>query len=365
MPGNYTGAASGVSSWPLVISEPADGDSDAAATFNPAFSKLADAIQNNFEAAAKVLAQNWTKNTGPTGFTNYLAIGAYEDTGGAARWVALVGDAGKTALSGSSGLIWSAASAVGAQNYTVVRGLNGIFLAGGLTGVLATSVAGGAFTARTSNTANAINDFTWNGNTGAPVYVGVTVNGDTIRSTDGTTWVKTAIGGGVTFLAVAFGVSKYVAVRGDRHVYTSADGTSWTDQGTALAASFVPNQSATRFAAGLFVCLGVATNLKVAWSADGITWTTVDLGVAGSTDAKLVWTGRFWLILTALGAGTITVFVSPDGKTWTKFNHPAYPVGATATGWSVGTFSLAALQTGALAAVDSSAAASVALSLAG
>lgn len=337
MPGNYTGAASGITSWPLVISEPADGDADAAATFNPAFSKLADASQYLFEWFSKLVVSNWQKAAGTAfsaGTINAIAAG---DTAASDRYVLAAGSAGNTSLSNTVGQLWPAVTAVGANAYRCARCFNGLFFIGGDSGALATGTTATP-TARTSNTTGKIQAFAWNGLTGgSAVYVGVADNGDTIRSTDGTTWVKTALAGAPVLNAVAYGAGLFAASTTTNHVWTSPDGTTWTDRGVVLT-GLVPGADSMRFGGGLFVAVtpGGAGAPDTYSSANGIAWSKVNVG-GGSVaytpaPGALAYNGQLWLFTANGSAGAPPIYwTSYNGTTWLQRATPNTTNGLSGT----------------------------------
>ena len=130
-------------------------------------------------------------------------------------------------------------------------------------------------------------------------------------SSSGSTWTQRAKSAN-PFEAVAFGAGTYIAV-GYRELWTSTNGTSWTDM-----SSKAPNHSvySAAYGNGLFVVVG--STGKISTSPDGITWTQRTSPFGNNTINKVTdGNGKF----VAVGrSGTIAT--STDGITWVLSESP-------------------------------------------
>lgn len=139
-------------------------------------------------------------------------------------------------------------------------------------------------------------------------------------SSDGTTWTQVPTianaGGNTGFLSVVTDGTKFVAA-GGAGVFSSADGTSWTKQTSALPSSArqlgpqAENVSAASFANGQFFVLGIYGSITT--SADGTTWTRRSTGTVNDLGAAIHDGSKF----IASGSGG-TILTSADGTTWTS-----------------------------------------------
>ena len=133
---------------------------------------------------------------------------------------------------------------------------------------------------------------------------------NTIRSTDGITWVAGPNVANQTFNDVACRVVK--PILNGQTILTSVNrGLLWriTDQGGVFTQA-----RAAAWNGYLWVAVGDANTNAIAYSLDGITWT----GVTGTTLANsfrvVAWDGASWYVY---GSGTNTIATSPDGLNWT------------------------------------------------
>lgn len=129
----------------------------------------------------------------------------------------------------------------------------------------------------------------------------------------GETWTALAAPAANSWMAVAYGAGKFVAVSstGTSRVMTSTDGTTWTLQSSAVAAA--GNWTNVQYDNGKFIALGNSTGTnRVMTSPDGITWTA-------GTLAAYNWEGTAYGANkhVALNANTpTTAYTSTDGLTW-------------------------------------------------
>ena len=325
MPSNYAGVPSNVPAGTISISEPVDGDPGNASTIQTPEQALTDAAEYLRQLIAMAAVANWQAAAG----TAFSAGGIYSlaagDTQSTDYIVLAVGSSGNTAMSFNGGQTWPNVTAVGASTYLCAECMNGMFFAGGVGGQLATGTPSAGVSnlaTRTSNTTHDINALAWNGNAGSPVYVGVGASGDTIRSTDGVTWVKTTVGAS-DFKGVAFGAGLFVACSANGHIQTSPDGTTWTDRGAVIGHNAGIAPDSLRYAAGLFLNVSQSSGGYASWSTDGIAWTEVALGGPSlvSSSGTIAHNGICWLIIENDAAAynpPQVLFVSFDGKTWNR-----------------------------------------------
>lgn len=135
-----------------------------------------------------------------------------------------------------------------------------------------------------------------------------------LSSTDGASWTQRAVPGSNTVGKVAFGGGRFVAVANNHTVYTSADGIAWTNVAAAPANAML---SAVAYGAGKFAVVGRDNNFNGAayTSADGTTWSPANAiaGAGGGVGFIAVGghAGGF------VAAGGTLVYSSADGVSWT------------------------------------------------
>lgn len=164
----------------------------------------------------------WTEQARPTSTdVNALAYG---------NSLYVAAGLGGTLATSPDGVTWTLRTSGTASNISALTYGNGLYVYGGVGGVLRTSTNGITWTSRTSNTTSAIMGLTY-GN-GVYVYVGT---GNTMgTSTDGTTWTELAFANILDFSSITFGKGTFVAAGTNAaltvgYVYTSRDGTNWTN----------------------------------------------------------------------------------------------------------------------------------------
>lgn len=150
-------------------------------------------------------------------------------------------------------------------------------------------------------------------------YVAVGNTGAVARSVDGgavTDWQALVPSPTAKSLAdVAFGSGRFVAVGWDGTALASTDGgKTWTETNVGTPAVL----GAVAFGDGRFVAIERATTGRIFHSADGLSWTAVDLPAGPRlSDVAAGKSPAGGTLFVAVGfAGT--VFTSPDGTTWTR-----------------------------------------------
>ncbi|HYF92779.1 MAG TPA: S-layer homology domain-containing protein [Symbiobacteriaceae bacterium] len=197
---------------------------------------------------------------------------------------------------------WTTQTSGTGETLTGVEYGGGLWVTGGNTGALLTSPDGIAWTART-----AANDWTAFAHDGTR-WVAVGYSGKVATSTDGTSWVVQAPGGlGNIWYDVAYGAGVFVAPEANgAQMWVSADGLTWSTvdlPGNTL--------NGLVYGGGRFVAVGLDGAYAV--SADGSTWTTGSLNTSGVNLWEVAYGNGVYVA--AGDAGSI--YTSPDGLSWT------------------------------------------------
>ena len=154
---------------------------------------------------------------------------------------------------------------------------------------------------------------------------GSTPNTTGAYSADGITWTATSMGTSATWVDVAFGEGKFVAIASDSTtVRISLDGEVWDQTGTLPSTGF----TAIAYGMGLFVAVRSGTT-NAASSTDGVTWTSRTLPSSSAWNDVTWGNGRF-VAISNTASSTVAAY-SLDGTTWTASTLPA-----TATWTKVG-----------------------------
>jgi hypothetical protein len=173
------------------------------------------------------------------------------------------------------------------------------FVAVGASGTLAYSSDGEIWASTASTFATtAINNIAWGGTTGNEKFVAVGASGRMAYSADGTSWTAITPGTSSTPGDTTFGTSaingiawggtsgneKFVAVGASGKMAYSADGTSWTaiNPGTSSAPGDTTfgNTGITNIAWGNGTFVAVGYSGKIAYSSNGVSWTAIAPGTA-------------------------------------------------------------------------------------
>ncbi|MEY2881684.1 MAG: hypothetical protein RLZZ15_4064 [Verrucomicrobiota bacterium] len=251
----------------------------------------------------------WTLRS--TGTTNELGAVVHDGT----RFVA--SGSGGTILTSPDGSAWTQLTTSSTADFHelatngtryVTAGFNGIFQSANLTtwtAVAGTTAdrwtaaafGGGRFVVANSATTLGVrtstDGVTWSANIGIPgagtnttalLYGGnvfvlagqgfAGTPGKIYTSPDGTSWTQRAadlLAANTQVASIANGAGRFVALSGDQRALTSPDGVTWTS--TALTT--VPSLSSVRFVVGQFFATATAFGSPSYASADGLTWTLV------------------------------------------------------------------------------------------
>ena len=167
----------------------------------------------------------------------------------------------------------------GDDDDVTVPSSNGLFVTVGDNGIIFTSSDGISWTKRTSGTTKNLYGVTYGGG----LFVTVGDNGTILTSSDGTTWTNTSTNKRTTLgryfsqpdanhlYGVTYGDGLFVTVGGDATIFTSSNGTTWTER-DGLRSKWTDPQyfKAITYRKKLFVLVG--RNGRTLNSPDGITW---------------------------------------------------------------------------------------------
>ncbi len=208
----------------------------------------------------------------------------------------------------ADGVTWTAqTSGFGSDDiYTVAYG-DGLWIAAGPGGELATSPDGVTWTAQTSGFgSNAINAVAYGGGQ----WIAVGDSGFARGSPDGVTWTNQTgglgFGSGVDINTVAYGDGLWIVAGTSGKLATSPDGVTWTAQTSGFGSNSI---NAVAYGGGQWIAAGWSGEL--ATSPDGVTWTAQTSGM-GHIYTVAYGDGQW------IAAGTNgELATSPDGVTWT------------------------------------------------
>jgi len=184
---------------------------------------------------------------------------------------------------------------------------------------VATSQDGKTWTAHSAAEANSWRSVATDGN---GTWVAVSVNGTNriMRSIDdGVTWSAIAAPLAVSWIAVTWGGSQFVAVaNASNRAMTSPDGVTWTLQTMSATSGW----DAITYSGSLYVAVAAASGTaRVATSPDGVTWTTRT--PAESNDWEGVTSDGAGVVVAVATSGTNRVMRSTDhGVTWAAIAAP-------------------------------------------
>ena len=148
-----------------------------------------------------------------------------------------VGDNG-IILTSSDGISWTKRTSGTTKNLYGVTYGNSAFVAVGGSGTILTSSNGTDWASRTSGTTKNLYGVTYGGG----LFVTVGDNGTILTSSDGTTWANTSTNERTTLgryfsqpdanhlYGVTYGDDLFVTVGGNATIFTSSDGTTWTER---------------------------------------------------------------------------------------------------------------------------------------
>lgn len=266
------------------------------------------AIHSTLEV--EFIAAGWQQASSPFGTTNVNAL-ATNDEG---QFVA-VGSSGKIGVSTDVGFSWALQPSPFAESniYAVGYG-DGIYVAGGSSGKLATSSDGSNWTLRTSSFgASAILSVTWSPL--ADQWVAVGASGKLATSIDGIEWTQRTSSFGVTFINTVYSSPNLLVAAGyDGKLATSTNGVNWTQRSSSFVSSIIYDV-VSDYTGSTYLAVGDSG--KIAISYDGISWSqTFPTSTFGSSSVKAVdFNGGGYL---AGGSAGKLATSNIDGLTWTQ-----------------------------------------------
>ena len=276
-----------IKTFPKPITNPkwvlCNGQSLSKATYADLYSIVGDSYWTPVDWVSGTLAQT----------TNGMAYGN-------GLWVA-VGTGGKIATS-TDGVTWTPRTSGTTQYLQEVAYGNGLWVVVGGAGTLLTSTDGVTWTSRTSGFGSTtIQDVAY----GNGLWVAVGLSGTLTTSPDGITWTSRTSGfGSTTINCVAYGNGLWIAGGQSGKVSTSTDGVTWTSSTAPLVVSIYR----LNYADGKFLC-GHASGIFM--TKDGHSWQHVAMFGAVNMDTNIVYCDGMWLF--ALGT---SIYASLDIINW-------------------------------------------------
>ena len=164
---------------------------------------------------------------------------------------------------------------------------------------------------------------------GGQKFVAVSSDSTTVRiSNDGELWDQTGILTTTGFTAMAYGKNRFVAIKSGTNVTNHATSTTVTGTWTAGTLPSSSNWNSVAYGNNRFVAVSNTSGTIAAYSLDGITWTASTLPSTAQWTKVTYGQGVFLAVSTTTAAAT-----SPDGVTWT-----ARTTSTAASGFSAVTF---------------------------
>ena len=292
---------------------------------------------NIFVAVGTVAGSDWNGSFGvvltsadratwvvSNSFTNVSSLNSVAY--GAGNFVAVSGDGDVFTL--GDGTNWTLQVTV-ASYLRTVRYINGRFFALGYHGTVLSSADGVGWTPGNGLSASEVPlDIAYG--SGRLVAVG----GPRIfTSSDGSSWTNVASTGGLSLWGIAWSGSAFAAVGLEGALMTSSDGLKWTRRNSGVGADLF----SVSYGNGSFVAVGSGVLLI---STNGLDWRTLSSGVTTELE-DIVWADGTFLAVGDAGA----ILRSPDGVEWSaggsgskkRLNAIAYDGGRFAAVGELGT----------------------------
>lgn len=136
-------------------------------------------------------------------------------------------------------------------------------------------------------------------------------------SRNGLTWTSVTNWSGTTAMTTANSAAwdgfRWVAV-GNRLAVGSADGKTWNTTSCIFGGGTNVGNAVATDSRTKFVAVGTGTTHTIIWSADGISWQGLGIGIFSAFGTGIAYNGTLWV---ATGSGTNSIASSPDGINWT------------------------------------------------
>ena len=160
-------------------------------------------------------------------------------------------------------------------------------------------------------------DLTWSAK--LSLFCATSLSGGTgiATSPDGITWTSQTASSSTNFYSVTWSpeLSIFCTIRLNGAIFTSPDGITWTSQ-------TVSNKSWSSIAwspeLGLFCIVGITGTNRCATSPDGITWT--DRAIPACSWRSVTWAAELGMFISLCSGGNLAY--SFDGITWTSGTNP-------------------------------------------
>lgn len=145
-------------------------------------------------------------------------------------------------------------------------------------------------------------------------YDGVSSN-TSAYSTDGITWTASTLPSSADWLAITFGNGKFIAIATNSKVAYSEDGISWSEDSI-----YEYTNSWISVACGSNRFVVISSFGDFAYSEDGIDWTTSSLPSINGTYCSIIYENDKFVVV---GNDTNELLYSEDGINWTKTTSPS------------------------------------------
>ena len=210
-----------------------------------------------------------------------------------------------TVLTSRDGITWIERTPdLPTRNFEAIIYKNGMFVATGENGIIATTQDGIEWTVQTAG--NYVSSVIFGKGLFLSVYSDAGRGHYIQTSPDGITWTEKITGATKSLIEVAYGEGKYIAVGYEGTIISSLDLTTWTEETSGV------NDDITSviYANGLFIA--TCPSSCVLTSPDGITW-TANNNVTGLW--KVIFGNNMFV---GIGVYLNYILTSYDGATWTQ-----------------------------------------------
>lgn len=138
-----------------------------------------------------------------------------------------------------------------------------------------------------------------------------------LYSFPGSTWTSRTLPNSTSYISVAFGNGKFVAISNSIATACSADGITWTPGNLPSTGSW----RSVAYGNSVYVAVSLNPSNKAASSSDGINWTARTLPAIANWESIAFGNGKFVAIDNSYG----DVATSTDGITWNLVSRPNSP----------------------------------------